>query len=132
MKQKLSTPALASILVLSAGFVFPLLFGFTDILLRRLLHEIDPTLLLGLSFSWLLLFYFFGIKFSLEYLTRQFEIGEKERLFTYANVGFAAVSLLFYASLLSASLLSNMIWGCFYLCTIAFFYCLSSKYLKKL
>lgn len=83
------------------------------------------------SFSWLLILYFFGIKFSLEYINRQFEIADKEKLFKYSNLAFTAVSVLFYTSLVSASLLSNILWGVFYLCTIGLFYSLSSKKLLK-
>ena len=130
MKQKLSTPALTSILLLSSGVVFPLIFTMTDKLLRLLLLELNPLVLTFLSFAWLLLFYFYGIKFSLEYLTRQFNIEEPKKLFTYSNIGFTAISIIFYASLVSASLLSNMIWGCFYLAIIGFFYYHSSKELS--
>ena len=131
MKHALSTPALTAILVLSAGFVFPIIFSITDRLLRELFSAFDPTLLMIASFSWLLVLYFFGIKFSLEYINRQFEIADKDKLFTYSNIVFAAIAVLFYASLVSTSLLSNILWGGFYLCTIGFFYILSSKELLK-
>lgn len=131
MKHRLSTPVLTAILVLSAGFVFPLIFSITDKLLRELFYAFDPTLLTISSFSWLLLFYFYGIKFSLEYINRQFEISDKDRLFKYSNISFALVSLLFYSSLISTSLLSNMLWGGFYLVSIGFFYALSSKELNQ-
>ena len=131
MRQKLSTPLLTLILLISSGVVFPIIFTMTDKLLRTLLIELNPLVLLIASFSWLLLFYFYGIKFSLEYITRQFEIEDANRLFTYSNVGFALISIAFYASLISASMLSNMIWGIFYLSTIGFFYFLSSKILYQ-
>jgi len=127
MKLKLSTPILTSILLISSGVVFPLIFSATDHLLRILLSELDPMLLMVLSFMWLLLFYFYGIKFSLEYIQRQFEINDTNKLFIYSNVGFTLISVLFYTSLISASMLSNIIWGCFYLVTIGFFYYLSTK-----
>jgi len=130
MKQKLSTPILTLILLLSAGVVFPFIFTMTDKLLRTVFVELNPLVLMGLSFAWLLLFYFYGIKFSLEYISRQFEITEPKKFFTYSNIGFTLISLAFYASLISPSLLSNMIWGCFYLSTIGFFYFLSSKELN--
>lgn len=131
MRQILSVPALSTILVLSAGIVFPIIFTVTDRLLRELFSAFHPTLLLLASFSWLLLFYFYGIKFSLEYITRQFEITERDKLFRYSNIGFSIVAVFFYASLVSASLLSNMLWGSFYLLTIGFFYRLSSKELLE-
>lgn len=130
MKQKLSTPALTSILLISSGVIFPIIFTMTDKLLRTVLVELNPIVLMVLSFAWLLLFYFYGIKFSLEYISRQFTIEEPKKLFTYSNIGFALISLAFYASLISSSLLSNMIWGCFYLSTLGFFYLLSSKELS--
>ena len=131
MKQKLSTPLLTLILLISSGVVFPIIFTMTDKLLRTLLIELNPVLLLATSFSWLLLFYFYGIKFSLEYIQRQFEIEDANKLFTYSNIGFTLISISFYASLISTSMLSNMIWGCFYLSTIGFFYYLSSKILNQ-
>jgi len=103
----------------------------TDKLLRTLLVELNPLALMIASFAWLLVFYFYGIKFSLEYLTRQFEIEDRKKLFKYANIGFTFINMAFYASLISSSLLSNMIWGCFYLVTIGFFYFLSSKELLQ-
>lgn len=130
MKYRLSTSALTVILVFSAGFVFPLIFSITDRLLRELFWALEPTVLLIASFSWLLLFYYYGIKFSLEYVTRQFDIEDNKKLFNYSNIAFAAVSFLFYTSLISASLLSNVLWGSFYLITIGFFYLLSSKALS--
>jgi len=123
VKQKLSVPALSTVLVLSSGVIFPIIFSVTDRLLRELFSAFHPTLLLLASFSWLLIFYFYGIKFSLEYVIRQFEVSDKEKLFKYSNIGFSAVAVLFYTSLISASLLSNMLWGGFYLATIGFFYC---------
>lgn len=131
MKQRLSTPLLTLILLSSSGVIFPIIFTMTDKLLRTLFAQLDPLLLMILSFSWLLLFYFYGIKFSLEYVQRQFEIDDKNKLFTYSNIGFTGVSIAFYASLISSSMLSNMIWGCFYLSTIMFFYFLSSKILQN-
>ena len=127
MKPKLSLSALTTIIVLSSGIVFPIIFTVTDRLLRELFSALHPTLLLIASFSWLLFFYFYGIKFTLEYITRQFEISDRDSLFTYSNIGFSAVAVVFYASLISASVLSNILWGCFYLVTIGFFYWLSSK-----
>jgi len=127
LKQKLSTPALSTILVLSAGVVFPILFGVTDKLLRTLFVDFNPIAIMISSFIWLLVFYFFGIKFSIEYVTQQFEIAEKERLFKFSNIAFTAVTLLFYISLVSASWLSNVLWGSFYLITVGFFYWLSAK-----
>ncbi len=131
MKPRLSTPVLTAILVFSSGFVFPLIFSITDKLLRELFYGFDPILLTISSFSWLLLFYFYGIKFSLEYINRQFEMSDKDKLFKYSNISFALVSLLFYSSLISTSLLSNMLWGGFYLVSIGFFYTLSSKELNQ-
>jgi len=131
VKQKLSIPVLSTVLVLSAGIIFPIIFSITDRLLRELFSAFHPTLLLAASFSWLLIFYFYGIKFSLEYITRQFEVSDKDKLFKYSNIGFSAVAILFYASLISASLLSNMLWGSFYLAAIGIFYWLSSKELLK-
>ena len=131
MKQKLSTPVLTTILLISSGVVFPIIFTMTDKLLRTLLVDLNPLYLMIASFAWLLLFYYYGIKFSLEYIVRQFEIEETNKLFTYSNVGFTLISISFYASLISASILSNMIWGCFYLSTIGFFYFLSSKTLHR-
>jgi len=127
VKLQLSLPALTTILVLSAGFVFPIIFSITDKLLRTVFSEFNPTVLMIASFSWLLFFYFFGIKFSLEYITRQFEVSDAKKLFLYSNISFTAISLLFYASLVSASVFSNVLWGVFYLLTIGFFYFLSSK-----
>jgi hypothetical protein len=131
LKQKLSTPVLTLILLTSSGVIFPVIFTMTDKLLRTLLAELNPLALLVASLSWLLLFYFYGIKFSLEYISRQFEIDDSKKLFTYSNIGFALITLAFYASLISPSFLSNMIWGSFYLVTILFFYFLSSKILLK-
>ncbi|HIC45113.1 MAG TPA: hypothetical protein EYO73_12795 [Sulfurimonas sp.] len=127
MKQKLSTPVLTSILLISSGVVFPLIFTMTDKLLRTVLVELNPLVLMIASFLWLLIFYFYGIKFSVDYLAREFEIEDKQKLFTYSNIGFTLISLAFYSSLLSVSMLSNIVWGSFYLCTIGFFYYLSSK-----
>jgi len=127
LKQKLSTPLLAMILLSASAVIFPLIFSMTDKLLRTLLVELNSLVLMIASFAWLLLFYFYGIKFSLEYLTRQFEVEEKEKLFNYSNIGFSAINMVFYGSLISPSLLSNMIWGCFYLVCIGFFYFLSTK-----
>ncbi len=127
MKPTLSLPVLTAIIVLSSGVIFPILFSITDRLLRELFSELHPTLLLIASFTWLLILYFYGIKFSLEYVTRQFDISDRDRLFKYSNIGFSAVAVLFYASLLSTSVLSNILWGCFYLITIGLFYWLSSK-----
>jgi hypothetical protein len=127
LKQRLSTPVLTSILVLSAGVIFPIIFSLTDKILRTLLVDLDPVILMFSSFAWLLLFHFFGIKFSIEYITRQFELTEKKRLFKLSNISFFVVSLFFYSFLISASWLSNLIWGSFYLTTIGFFYWLSSK-----
>lgn len=131
MKPRLSTPVLTAILVFSSGFVFPLIFSITDKLLRELFYGFDPILLTISSFSWLLLFYFYGIKFSLEYINLQFEMSDKVKLFKYSNISFALVSLLFYSSLISTSVLSNMLWGGFYLVSIGFFYTLSSKSLNQ-
>jgi len=131
MKQKLSTPLLTFLLLISSGVVFPIIFTMTDKLLRTLLVELNLMVLLVASFAWLLLFYFYGIKFSLEYIVRQFEIEDRHKLFTYSNIGFALISIFFYASLISTSLLSNMVWGCFYLIIIGFFYFLSSKILDQ-
>lgn len=122
---------MSTILVLVSGLVFPVLFSITDRLLRELFSALHPTLLLIASFSWLLLLYFYGIKFSLEYVGRQFEISDRDRLFKYSNIGFTAISVLFYASLLSASVLSNVLWGSFYLAVIVLFYRLSSKELLE-
>jgi len=130
VKYRLSTSALTVILIFSAGFVFPIIFSITDRLLRGLFSALEPTLLLIASFSWLLVLYYYGIKFSLEYVTRQFEIEDSSKLFTYSNIAFTAVCILFYASLVSTSLLSNMLWGTFYLIVIGFFYYLSSKALS--
>ena len=127
MKQKLSIPILTSILLISSGVIFPLIFSMTDKLLRTFLVEINSLLLTVLSFTWLLLFYFYGIKFSVEYINREFEVEDGKKLFTYSNIGFTLISLAFYSSLISSSLLSNMIWGSFYLLTIGFFYFLSAK-----
>jgi len=127
VKQKLSVPALSTVIVLSSGVIFPIIFSVTDQLLRELFSAFHPTLLLLASFSWLLIFYFYGIKFSLEYVTRQFEVSDRDRLFKYSNIGFSTIAVLFYISLLSSSLLSNMLWGSFYLTTIGFFYRLSFK-----
>jgi len=102
----------------------------TDKLLRTLLVDLNPTILMVLSFSWLLLFYFYGIKFSVEYIAREFEIESTKDLFTYSNIGFTLISALFYYSLVSASFVSNIVWGSFYLVTIAFFYYLSNKELN--
>ncbi len=132
MKYRLSTPVLTAILVFSSGLLFPLIFGLTDRLLRELFSQLDPTLLVIASFSWLLLFYFLGIKFSLEYLCGQFEILEREKLFRYSNIAYTAVTLLFYSSLVSASAFSNLAWGGFYLVTIGVFYLLSGRLLKEL
>ena len=129
MKHKLSLPALSTIVVLTSGFVFPLIFTVADRFLRELFSFLDPTLLLAASFAWLLLFYFYGIKFSLEYVTRQFEISDRNRLFRYSNIGFAALALLTYASLFSVSVFSNLLWGSFYLAVIILFYKLSSSIL---
>jgi hypothetical protein len=131
VRQTLSIPVLSTILVLSSGVVFPIIFTVTDRLLRELFSAFHPTLLLAASFAWLLFFYFYGIKFSLEYVTRQFEVSDKDKLFKYSNIGFTSVAVLFYASLISPSMLSNVLWGGFYLITIAFFYRLSSKELLK-
>lgn len=131
MKPRLSTPVLTAILVFSSGFVFPLIFSITDKLLRELFYGFDPILLTISSFSWLLLFYFYGIKFSLEYINLQFEMSDKVKLFKYSNISFALVSLLFYSSLISTSVLSNILWGGFYLVSIGFFYTLSSKSLNQ-
>jgi len=131
VRQKLSVPVASTILVLSSGLVFPIIFTVTDRLLRELFSAFHPTFLLIASFSWLLIFYFYGIKFSLEYVTRQFEISDRDKLFKYSNIGFSAVAVLFYTSLLSGSILSNMLWGSFYLATIGFFYRLSSKKLLE-
>ncbi len=131
MKLRLSTPASAIILVLFAGIVFPIIFSIIDKLLRSLLIEIEPIVLMFSSFLWLLVFYYYGIKFSVEYIVEQFEVGETERLFNYSNLGFASVAVLFYTSLISAYWLSNILWGSFYLCTIGFFYYLSSQKLLK-
>ena len=127
MKQKLSTPLLTSILLIFSGVVFPLVFSATDHLLRILFSKLDPILLMVFSFSWLLVFYFYGIKFTIEYLSREFEIEDGKKLFTYSNIGFTLISLSFYSSLISSSSLSNIIWGFFYLFTIGFFYFLSAK-----
>lgn len=127
MKYRLSTPALAIILVIFAGVLFPVIFSVTDKMLRTLFSALHPTVLTAASFAWLLFFYFYGIKFSIEYIIRQFEISEKEKLFRYSNLGFSAMSMLFYASLVSYSWLSNVIWGSFYLIVIYFFYRLSSN-----
>jgi len=127
LKKELSTPALTSILLLSSGVVFPLIFTMTDKLFRTLLVELNPLLLMSFSFAWLLVFYFYGIKFSVEYISSEFEIPQKQKLFTYSNIGYTLISLAFYSSLISASLLSNIIWGCFYLLTIGFFYYHSTK-----
>ncbi|PHR58438.1 MAG: hypothetical protein COA44_03060 [Arcobacter sp.] len=127
MKQKLSTPILTGILLISSAVVFPLIFSMTDKFLRTLLVELNPVLLTVLSFTWLLVFYFYGIKFSVDYISREFEVEDEQRLFNYSNIGFTLISVAFYSSLISASLLSNMIWGCFYLMTIGFFYFLSAK-----
>jgi hypothetical protein len=131
VRQKLSVPALSAVLVLSSGVVFPIIFTVTDRLLRELFSAFHPTLLLIASFSWLLLFYFYGIKFSLEYVSRQFEVSDRDKLFKYSNIGFSAVAVLFYASLLSSSILSNILWGSFYLATIGLFYWLSSRELLR-
>jgi len=131
VKQKLSVPVLSTILVLSSGLVFPIIFTVIDQLFRELFSAFHPTLLLFASFSWLLIFYFYGIKFSLEYVTRQFEVSDRDKLFKYSNIGFSVVAVLFYTSLLSASILSNMLWGSFYLAVIGIFYRLSSKELRE-
>jgi len=131
MKKKLSTFASTLILLLSSAVVFPIVFSMTDKLLRTLLIELNPTLLLICSFAWLLLLYFYGIKFSLEYLEREFELEDKAKLFTYSNIGFVVINIAFYLSLLSPSALSNLIWGLFYLTTIGFFYFLSTKVLLE-
>jgi len=131
VKQKLSVPVLSTILVLSSGLVFPIIFTVIDQLFRELFSAFHPTLLLFASFSWLLIFYFYGIKFSLEYVTRQFEVSDRDKLFKYSNIGFSVVAVLFYTSLLSASILSNMLWGSFYLSVIGIFYRLSSKELRE-
>ncbi len=127
MKYKVSTPALAIILVIFAGVLFPVIFSMTDRLLRTALSDMNPTLLTAASFTWLLFFYFYGIKFSIEYIIRQFEISENQKLFRYSNIGFTAMSMLFYASLISPSWFSNIVWGSFYFITIGLFYWLSSK-----
>jgi hypothetical protein len=127
LKHKFSTPVLTFILVLSAGVVFPILFGFTDKLLRILLVDLNAVALMVSSFAWLLIFYFWGIKFSIEYVTQQFEIADRKKLFKFSNMAFTAVTLIFYFSLISASWLSNILWGSFYLVTVGFFYWLSSK-----
>ena len=126
MKYPLSTPALAIILVIFSGVLFPVIFSVTDKMLRTLFTGLHPTVLTILSFIWLLFFYYYGIKFSIEYIIRQFEISEKEKLFRYSNLGFSAMCMLLYASLVSYSWLSNIIWGSFYLIVIYFFYRLSS------
>jgi hypothetical protein len=97
VRQTLSIPVLSTILVLSSGVVFPIIFTVTDRLLRELFSAFHPTLLLAASFAWLLFFYFYGIKFSLEYVTRQFEVSDKDKLFKYSNIGFTSVAVLFYA-----------------------------------
>lgn len=131
MKKQLSTPGLTFILLLSSGVIFPILFSMTDKLLRTLMADLNPIILLICSFCWLLVMYFYGIKFSLEYIQREFEIANTNALFTYGNVGFMVISAIFYASLISASWLSNSLWGLFYLTTMLFFYILSSKILKQ-
>ncbi len=129
MKYRLSSAALAIILVIFAGVLFPVVFSVTDKLLRTVLSGMHPAVLTMASFIWLLFFYYYGIKLSLEYIIRQFEISNREKVFKYSNIGFTAMSMLFYASLISFSWVSNIIWGIFYLCTIFFFYRLSSKHL---
>ena len=131
MKLQLSTPALTIILVLFAGIVFPIIFSIIDKLLRSLFIEIEPTILMSFSFSWLLFFYYYGIKFSIEYIVDQFEIDAPDKLFNYSNLSFASIAVLFYMSLISAYWLSNVLWGGFYLATIGFFYYLSSQKLLK-
>lgn len=130
MKPSLSTPALTLILVILAGIVFPLVFSLFDRLLRSLLVDFNPLLLTSLSFAWLLLFYYLGIKFSLEYITREFELSNTDRLFRYSNILFALVTAGFYATLISSSPLSNLVWGCFFLATMGIFYRLSSDKLS--
>ncbi len=130
-KHTLPTAALVTILVLSAGVVFPLLFAMSDKILRSLLQGLDPTALMIASFAWLLLLYFYGIKFSLEYITRQFVVDDPQALFTYSTIAYAAVTLLLFASLISPSPLSNLLWGAFYLCTLFFFYLQGKKHLLK-
>ncbi|MDF1881194.1 hypothetical protein JHD50_07740 [Sulfurimonas sp. MAG313] len=130
MKQQLSTPFLTAILLISSGVVFPIIFTMTDKLLRTILIDMNTLVLMVSSFSWLLIFYFYGIKFSLEYITRQFEIEDTQKLFNYSNIGFTLISISFYSSLISSSMLSNFLWGCFYLFVIGFFYYLSSKELS--
>ncbi len=120
------------LLVIFAGVLFPIIFSVTDRLLRTLFSELHPVALTIASFAWLLLFYYFGIKLSVGYVVKEFDVEDKKALFTYSNLGFSAISMLFYISLLSYSWLSNLVWGSFYLITIALFYWISSKeFLKK-
>ncbi len=127
MKQEFSSPVLAGILLLFSGIIFPLIFTLIDKLLRSVLITLEPTVLTIFSFSWLLLLYYYGIKVSLTYITDAFIINNKMRLFIYSNVGYTFISGVFYYSLISSFLLSNLLWGLFYLATIVFFYILSTK-----
>lgn len=126
-KHALPTAALVSILVFSAGVIFPLVFAMSDKILRSFLQGIDPLALKVASFIWLLIFYFYGIKFSIEYITRQFVVDEPQKLFTYSTIAYTGISLTFYATLISSSALSNVIWGSFYLATVFFFYFLAKR-----
>ncbi len=127
MKYRISTLAQTILLVIFAGVLFPIIFSVTDRLLRTIFSELNATLLTVASFSWLLIFYYFGIKLSVGYIVKEFEITQEKRLFAYSNLGFSVMSLLFYVSLLSYSWLSNLVWGSFYLITIGMFYWISSK-----
>jgi len=131
MKYRISTLALTILLVIFAGVLFPVIFSVTDRFLRTLFSGLHPTALTIASFSWLLLFYYFGIKLSIGYIAKEFEVQHKKRLFAYSNLGFSAMSMLFYVSLLSYSWLSNLVWGSFYLITIGLFYWISSKELLR-
>lgn len=131
MKKTLNPLGASAILVLTSGIVFPIIFTVTDKFLRTLLTDINPISIITLSFLWLLLFYFLGIKFTMEYLEREFTLLEPRKLLHISLTGFTLINLFFYASLFSASLLSNVLWGTFYLITIGMFYYLGIKTLDQ-
>ena len=114
------------------GILLPFLISFLDISLRSILQQdMEETLLLVLSFGWLIVMYAVGYHFLWKHLYRRVDTDGIE-LLEKGTLVIILSDLLMYASLFQkANTLSNIIWAGFYLLLITLFYLLGKRVVKQ-
>jgi len=113
---------------LLGGILLPFLISFLDISLRSILQaDLNGDLLMGLSFTWLVLMYAVGYHFLWKHLLIRKGVNTTE-LLEKGTLVIILGDFLMYASLFQkTNPLSNIIWAGFYLLLIALFYLLGKR-----